>query len=207
MKRFGALVIAAVRVAAGQTLAFDAASVKPNRSGDWRKRIGAAPGGASPTHAAARPVAFAYGVSRTLELHRRAQMDRRRSVRHRRQRQRHVDTGSHAGNGAEVARGPFPARRTETRELPTYVLVVASAVSTTATPWSTRPPAIRRGRFSAANHSPRCPARHHLRNRTHHPGTITAIGGSMTSLASSLVNSSTVQSPIIYSSRGCLISE
>ena len=67
MKRFGALALAvlAVRVLAGQPLAFDAASVKPNKSGDWRKQIGPAPGGRfTSTNTPLRDlIAFAYAVS------------------------------------------------------------------------------------------------------------------------------------------------
>ena len=66
MTRF-ALVMAvlAVRIAAGQTLAFDAASVKPNKSGDWRKQLGPAPGGrfTSINTPLRDLIAFAYGVS------------------------------------------------------------------------------------------------------------------------------------------------
>ena len=197
MKRFGALAIAvlAVRVAAGQALAFDAASVKPNKSGDWRKQIGPAPGGRfTSTNAPLRDlIAFAYGVSQDSSGFRIAgpkwiDDDRFDIV-------ANVSGTWTPDQMRDMVRTLLADRfklsaHRESRELPTYALVVAS----------NRPLGVRRSQVDQAA----CDARRAAIQRREPvpplqpgaapicgtgrtiPGMITAIGGSMSTLASTL---------------------
>ena len=189
------MAILAVRVLAGQTLAFDAASVKPNKSGDWRKQIGPAPGGrfASTNTPLRDLIAFAYGVSQDNSSFRIAgpkwiDDDRFDVV-------ANVMGTWTPEQMREMVRTLLADRfklsaHSESRELPTYALVVASS----------RPLQVRRSQVDQAL----CDARRAAIQRREPvpppqsgappvcgtgrvvPGTITAIGQTMTSLTSSL---------------------
>jgi len=199
MKRFGALVIAvfAIPAAAGQApRAFEAASVKLNTSGGWRREMGPAPGGRfTATNTFARDlIAFAYGVSQDSASFRIVggpkwiDEDRFNIVA--------TVTGPWTlPQMREMARTLLGDRfrlaaHTETRELPTYALVVVpnqqirlrrSAVDETAC--RARREAIQR-REPVPPPVPGAPPICGT-GRTN-PGTITTVGGSMSSLATSL---------------------
>jgi uncharacterized protein (TIGR03435 family) len=199
MKRFGALVIGAlaIRAAAGQAPpAFEAASVKLNTSGGWRREMGPAPGGRfTATNTFARDlIAFAYGVSQDSVSFRIVGGPK------------WIDDDRF--NVVATVTGPWTfqqmremvrtlladrfrlAAHTETRELPTYALIVVP----------NQPARLRRSAVDEAA----CQARREAIQRREpvpppvpgappicgtgrtNPGTITAVGGSMPSLAASL---------------------
>jgi uncharacterized protein (TIGR03435 family) len=199
MKLTGALLafLLLARFPAGQApLAFEAASVKINKSGGWRREIGPTPGGRfTATNTPARDlIAFAYGVSqdgvsfRIVGGPKWIDEDRFNVVA--------TVTGQWTFQQMrEMVRTLLADRfrlaaHTETRELPTYALVVVP----------NQPLRLRRSVVDEAA----CQARREAIQRREpvpppvpgappicgsgrtNPGTITAVGGSMSSLASSL---------------------
>jgi uncharacterized protein (TIGR03435 family) len=177
-------------------LAFEAASIKPNASGDWRRAMGPAPGGRfTATNVPARDlIAYAYGISQDSASFR--IVGSPKWIDEDRFDVNAVVTGAWTpAQMREMMRTLMADRfrlaaHAETRELPTYTLAVVP----------NRPRLLRRSVVDEAA----CQARREAIQRREPvpppvpgappicgngraiPGTITAVGGSMTSLASTL---------------------
>jgi uncharacterized protein (TIGR03435 family) len=186
----------AQRAGSGTPLAFEAASIKQNKSGDWRRAMGPAPGGRfTATNVPARDlIAYAYGISQDSVSFRIVGGPK------------WIDEDRFDVN-ANVAGTWTPsqmremmrtlmadrfrlAAHAETREMPTYTLAVVpnrplrlrrSVVDEAAC--QTRREAIQRREPvppPVPGAPPICGTGRTI------PGTITAVGGSMTSLTSTL---------------------
>ena len=180
----------------GTLLAFEAASIKLNRSGDLASRHGPRP--RRTFHRDQRPCTRSDCLrvrrlpgQRQFPHRRRAEVDRRRSLRRQRQRHGHVDPAADARDDADAAdRSIRPTARTETREMPTYALAVVpnqplrlhrSVVDDAAC--QARRAAIQRREPvppPVPGAPPICGSGRAI------PGTISAVGGSTTALASTL---------------------
>jgi uncharacterized protein (TIGR03435 family) len=183
-------------VSGDKPLAFEAASIKPNASGDWRRAMGPAPGGRfMATNVPARDlIAYAYGISQDSVSFRivggpkwidEDRFDVNANV-----------TGTWTPQQMREMMRTLMADRfrlaahAETREMPTYTLAVVpnrplrlrrSVVDEAAC--QARREAIRRREPvspSVPGTPPICGTGRTI------PGTITAVGGSTTSLASTL---------------------
>jgi uncharacterized protein (TIGR03435 family) len=180
----------------GTPLAFEAASIKPNTSGDWRRAMGPAPGGRfTATNVPSRDlIAYAYGISQDSVSFRivggPTWIDEDRFD------VNAVVTGAWTPpQMREMVRTLMADRfrlatHAEAREMPTYTLAVVpnqplllrrSVVDETAC--QKRREAIQR-RQPVPPPVPGAPPICGIARTI--PGTITAVGGSMTSLASTL---------------------